>query len=118
MTKNELKNELKRLVARKMELTRERVAYKRSLVVGSKTSEQIGNLLGMWSDCSDQKALIRSTQLAYAFLLGRTYKQQEPSVRERNEPPLHTVARLCGRSLEELTAWAEGEVAVEAEAAA
>lgn len=84
-TKNELKMELARLVARKVELTRARVALKR-IPFKDRTAEQHAEMMHLWSECSIQKEQIRYTALAYAFVRGRRYWHVERDVHEQHRP--------------------------------
>lgn len=80
-TKTDLKMELSSLVARKMELTRARVALKR-IPYKDRTHEQHAQMMRLWNDCRIVKESIRFVTLAYAFVRGRRYWHVERRVHE------------------------------------
>lgn len=61
---------------------------------------------------TDLRASIRYLHLAYAFSRGRPYKQQEPNVREGNEPLvscIHSLLTDTPVSYEQVAAWYKNE---------
>lgn len=115
-TKIELKMELARLVARKMELTRARVALKR-IPFKDRTPEQHAEMMHLWSECSIQKEQIRYTSLAYAFVRGKRYWHVERRVHERHRAWARGIANYAEADEASVKAWLSEEPSAEERAA-
>ena len=115
-TKIELKMELVRLVARKMELTRARVALKR-IPFKDRTPEQHAEMMRLWSECSVQKEQIRYTSLAFAFVRGRRYWHAERSVHEQHRPWARGIANYAEADEASVKLWLAEEPTAEERAA-
>lgn len=105
-TKSEIKTELASFVARKMELTRGRLALK-CIPFKERTAEQHREMLHLGSEASVQKEMIRHLQLAYAFVRGLPYWRQER--RAKDTPYAPTIASYAGVEKDAIVAWLAAE---------
>lgn len=103
-TKSELKTELARLVACKVELTRSRVALKR-IPFKDRTSAQHSEMMRLWGECSFQKEEIRYTALAYAFVRGVRYWHVERDVHEQHSASARAIASHAGADEAAVKLW-------------
>ena len=113
-TTTELKQELAGLVARKMELTRERVSYRKAT---APSLERGNELWRMWRNCRRQKELIRYAALALAFVRGRPYWTVERRCHEQHRPWWMVIGRVAGADELSVKAWLAAKPTAEEAAA-
>lgn len=117
--KTEIKTELAGIVARKMEITRERLALKR-IPFKERTEAQHNRMFWCWREGACLKEAIRVLQLAYAFVRGVPYWVQERSPRwdeKTRKGWARSVAGPAGATEEAVVAWMEAPVSPEDRAA-
>jgi hypothetical protein len=107
--KTEIKTSLASAVARKMELTRSRLALKR-IPFAERSPEQHREMLRLGMDASVQKDAVRVLQLAYALVRGRPYWWQERSVRRPAQAIVVAIAAEADVTAEEAIAWLQAPV--------
>ena len=105
-TKTEMKSELMGLVAKKIALTKERLAIKRK-PFAERSSAEHQHMLGLWREGSTLKETIRNASLAYAFVRGRRRWDAERECGADNKPSYHAVAFWADAPDEEVKAWIE-----------
>lgn len=115
-SKTEIKTELAGAVARKMEITRERLALKR-VPFKVRTPQQHADMLRCWWRGSDAKEAARVLQLAYAFVRGLPYWWQERSTKADAEGIAVAIAAAADVTAEEVLAWLKAPVSTEDRAA-
>lgn len=108
-----LKTQLKEAVAAKVASSKKLQAYKAAPWAPEDVHKRAYEIARQRSTRRGLRQDIRCLQLAYAYFRGRPYKQQEPKVREGNEPhhlPMRFV--LPDVPAEALEAWYKGETPV------
>lgn len=122
-----IKATLKAAVEEKLESTRKLRAFKAAPWAPEDVHTRAYEIARQRSERCVLRGNIRCLQLAYAYLRGRPYRQQEPKTREDNTPGASLIRYYIERALDQelppnaVEEWLQGAAAVmpvsEAEAA-
>jgi hypothetical protein len=106
-TKIEIKEEMAAEVAKKVALTKDRLAIKR-VPFSERSPESHQRMLWLGNEATCQKETCRFLQLAYAFVRGVPYWVQERYAKDL--PYARTLAQYAGVEESEIQAWLDAPV--------